>query len=397
MVLSGAMETTSSPADSDAMVSDGQAGTLEADRLPSEIDPDTLRKYFTLTESDVAQIHQCRGVLNKLGFAVLLCTLRWRGFFLRSMHDLPLPALETVAAQLGLLPIPLDSYPQHENTRYEHCERIRQYLKFARCDAAQRDRLFDYLTTIAQGRPRSSALRQAAYDWLQRERIVRPGRTTLRDAITAAREAALQQVYTLLSEALTPEQATEIERWLVVAPPFPDTPHQEMEPRSRSRLEQFKAMPRKESPDALCALLERLTEMHASSLSACPALNRVHPATRRLLASWGYRYHVWSLRRFVPAKRHAIVLCLLQAARADTTDAIIEMQDKLITGVHNKARERYEDLLRATEEARTRAVEVLEEVGSLVLDDSISDRALRQAIFAKIPIDDMSRLVRAPI
>jgi hypothetical protein len=41
------------------------AGTLEADRLPSEIDPDTLRKYFTLTELDVAQIHQCRGVLNK--------------------------------------------------------------------------------------------------------------------------------------------------------------------------------------------------------------------------------------------------------------------------------------------------------------------------------------------
>jgi hypothetical protein len=39
--------------------------------------------------------------------------------------------------------------------------------------------------------------------------------------------------------------------------------------------------------------------------------------------------------------------------------------------VHNKARQRREDILRATEEARRRAVEVLEEVGSLVLDESI--------------------------
>ena len=69
------------------------------------------------------------------------------------------------------------------------------------------------------------------------------------------------------------------------------------------------------------------------------------------------------------------------------------MQDKLITGVHNKARQRYEELLRATEEARTRAVEVLEDVGSLVLDDTVSDETLRQAIFATISSDDLNRLV----
>jgi hypothetical protein len=89
------------------------------------------------------------------------------------------------------------------------------------------------------------------------------------------------------------------------------------------------------------------------------------------LANWGYHYEVWSLRRFAPDKRHAIVLCFLRAALSETIDSVVEMQDKLITGVHNKARQRREDILRATEEARRRAVEVLEEVGSLVLDESI--------------------------
>ena len=58
----------------------------------------------------------------------------------------------------------------------------------------------------------------------------------------------------------------------MVTPQFPEQSRTETELRSRSRLEQFKMMPRKESPDALCALLERLTEMQASSLSAFPAL-----------------------------------------------------------------------------------------------------------------------------
>jgi len=112
-----------------------------------------------------------------------------------------------------------------------------------------------------------------------------------------------------------------------------------------------------------------------------------------MLANWGYRYNVWKLRRFASAKRIAIVLCFMHAARAETTDAIVEMQDKLITAVHSKARQRYEDLLRATEEARSRAVEILEELGTVVLDDSIPDSELRTAVFARLPSEDIGKLV----
>ena len=54
----------------------------EPERLPDEIDDDTLRKFFTLTKADLEQVDQCRGPANKLGFAVQLCTLRWHGYFL---------------------------------------------------------------------------------------------------------------------------------------------------------------------------------------------------------------------------------------------------------------------------------------------------------------------------
>ena len=37
----------------------------DPERLPDEIDDDALRKYFTLTELDLAQVDQCRGPTNK--------------------------------------------------------------------------------------------------------------------------------------------------------------------------------------------------------------------------------------------------------------------------------------------------------------------------------------------
>lgn len=189
---------------------------LEAsERLPQDIDPDTLRKYFTLTRPDLEQVDQCRGATNKLGFAVQLCTLRWRGHFLRDTREIPEPVLETLSLQLGVLPIPIDDYPQNEKTRFDHLERIRQHLKFIRCDASQRERLLQHLTDTAQALPRSTALRQAAHRWLQEQKIVRPGRTTLRDVIGAALEAALENAYIQLSNTLAPGQAEAIEALLV--------------------------------------------------------------------------------------------------------------------------------------------------------------------------------------
>ena len=133
-------------------------------------------------------------------------------------------------------------------------------------------------------------------------------------------------------------------------------------------------------------------------------LKNLHSATRRVLAGLGYRYTAWTLRRFGQskahsdtetgkAKRYAIVLCFLEAALAETIDAIVEMQDKLITRTHNRAKDEREALLRTTEQARGRAVAVLENLGSLVLDRAIPSDQLRERIFQYLPNDELTTLV----
>src|SRR5262249_15436646 len=52
------------------------------ERLPAEIDSETLRKYFTVTEADLKQVELCQESTNRIGFGVQLCTLRRQGYFL---------------------------------------------------------------------------------------------------------------------------------------------------------------------------------------------------------------------------------------------------------------------------------------------------------------------------
>ena len=150
---------------------------------------------------------------------------------------------------------------------------------------------------------------------------------------------------------------------------------------ARSRLDAFRLPAAGASAAILVALTVRLDELSSLDFARWPALQAVHPATRRLLAGWGYAYDAWSLRRFKPAKRHAILLCTVEAAFAEAADALVEMQDKLITWVHNRARKHRADLLHATDTAKARAVSVLEDLGSLVLDEpGVPDAELRTRI-----------------
>ena len=39
-------------------------------------------------------MEQCRGAVNKVGFAIQLCTLRWQGYFLPDARNIPLVVIE---------------------------------------------------------------------------------------------------------------------------------------------------------------------------------------------------------------------------------------------------------------------------------------------------------------
>lgn len=66
--------------------------------------PAEMAKHYVLSPEDVALLRAKRRVLNRLGFAVQLCLLRFPGQGLGPGQQLPAALLDFVAGQLGIPP-----------------------------------------------------------------------------------------------------------------------------------------------------------------------------------------------------------------------------------------------------------------------------------------------------
>jgi TnpA family transposase len=73
-------------------------------------------------------IKQRRGDANRLGFAVLLCSLRYLGQALRPGDRLPDSFWTMVARQLGIDEKVWEQYGEREETRREHLSVLRAFL-----------------------------------------------------------------------------------------------------------------------------------------------------------------------------------------------------------------------------------------------------------------------------
>ena len=129
------------------------------------------------------------------------------------------------------------------------------------------------------------------------------------------------------------------------------------------------------------AITERIEHYHflrsvgigRLDLSAVPA------AQIRSLAQLAARYDVWALRRFVPAKRYALVTCFLVEIQKTLLDQVVVLHDQFLTAILRKSRNsferRYRELRQRAKkgwDTLLRAVEILlslERPGADVLDE----------------------------
>jgi hypothetical protein len=80
------------------------------DSFPPEIQYKDLINFFTLSESDLAQIPVYSAATNRLGFALQLCTLRFMGFIPDDLTSTPPAVVEYLARQLDVDPESLALY-----------------------------------------------------------------------------------------------------------------------------------------------------------------------------------------------------------------------------------------------------------------------------------------------
>lgn len=94
------------------------AATVEARRLrplSQTWTPEALSRSFLLRSDDIAQIKQCRGSANRLGFALHLVLLRFLHVALPSLDGIPEAIVHFVSLQLDIPPTAAATSPTRAN------------------------------------------------------------------------------------------------------------------------------------------------------------------------------------------------------------------------------------------------------------------------------------------
>ena len=114
---------------------------------------------------------------------------------------------------------------------------------------------------------------------------------------------------------------------------------------------------------------------------------------QRSLARYVRHRSAGRLKRLKSKRRYAALVCFLHQLYADTIDFLIEMHDKLMTGVYTRAENNIAKEMNRRRRAINRSLATFHTLGTIVLDDSIDDGQLRRILFQQIDKESLTKQV----
>ena len=170
--------------------------------LAFPIEKSELIRLYTFSEQDLSVIKQRRGHANRLGFAVLLCALRYPGQALSAGERPPSSFLTMVARQLGIDETIWDQYGEREETRREHLSELRAFLGLTPFGLRQFHQFARWLAELAMQTDKGVVLATALVQELRREKVVLPPLNVIERICALAITRANRKICLTLAETL---------------------------------------------------------------------------------------------------------------------------------------------------------------------------------------------------
>lgn len=345
----------------------------------TEFSHEQILRVAQFSPADLAEIQQRRRAHNQLGFAYQLAFVRLANRF-PSQQPLEIheELLTFVSVQLAIPAQLLPVYTQRQSTLSEHQERIRTYLNLGRFGEAELQRLEQFLFEEACRLEQTGPLLSRAKQFLQEAGILYPADDTLRRLMIGQRQQARDHIFGRITDSLSALLRERLDALLVAGD------------RRLTPFQTLKQPPGRPSPAALLRLAAKLEEIQGTEILTVD-LAWLNNNYQRSLTHYAKRCSADRMRALRPVYRYAVLACFLWQIYRDTIDHLVEMHDKLMTGVHNRAQEDIDEEMRKRRQVIRSALATYRTVGSTVLDSSIDDRDLRRTLFNQV---DPERLAR---
>ncbi len=307
-------------------------------------DPAEMVRHYTLGADDLALIRTKRRSINRLGFAVQLCLLRYPGVGMGPAEQPPAALIGFVAHQLSLSPDIFADYALRDQTRREHAVELHRYLGLRSFGLADWRTCLRIGAGAAWATDRGEPIVQAMLAHLRANGIVLPSAAVLERIGLAARARARKKTFETLAAGMTDAEQDTLAGLLTVDPEL-----------RRSRFAWLRDYSESPAPTNIVALLDRLE--YAQELGIDPARTRsIHAAWLARLIDEGAIMTVQHIADLEQARRTAILI--VQAASLGTrlTDATLAMFEKYVGTLFSRAQNRDERRFQATRRDVARAL-----------------------------------------
>ena len=286
---------------------------------------------YTPTDAELAFItDSARQPGHRLTLAVLLKSFQRLGYF-PAIDEVPAAVVRHLrnALRYRVQVKPADIAP---NKRYRYFQRIRTYLQVRAYADGGLDVAARAIHEAAAVMDNPADLINVAIEQLVRDRIELPAFSALDRLARRIRTLVNSRYFALIDARLTVDEKQRLDDLLVVT-----------DVRTKSQLQAIKRLPKRSSLQHFQELIDHIAQLgelvgDEQHLAEVPELKRKHFAAeaRALDAA--------ELRDFGPAKRHALLLCLIHRARVQTRDDLAEMFIKRMGNIHNRGKEELERL-----------------------------------------------------
>lgn len=355
-------------------------------RLPDTLSEDGLAKAFTLDVDDLREILSFRTAKNRLGYAVLLTSVRCVGTFPGSPVEVPPKITGYLCAQIGIdAGTSLDAYFLSKTVE-RHVRFIREQHGFAHFSEVSHLRfgLTRWLYTECWiGNDRPGALVLQAADWLVAHNVILPGISTLERLVGRVRERASQRLFARLANGLTADQHNRISALF------------ERDGDDFNRLEILRASPLKRRQSDLWTHLDRLDAVRDLDLSSVPP--KGVPATQlERLARIARRTKPSAIAALKEPRRTATVAALFYTLEASAQDDAIELGDALIADLFREAELAQANHRHAHQRSLDAAITLLRDLAGLVTaDDKLSHEDWRDMVYRQMPKESIEGAIMA--
>ena len=332
-----------------------------------------LVRHFTLTRADLAAARRCRGDHHRLGYALMLCFLRYPGRPLRAGERPPVPLLAFVADQLDVLPECLDAYLAAGRTRQRHAVTCQEELGLRPFGRRATAELMSDLLEPAIENDQLAVLAALVMQACRERRIVAPSPEVLERLCAELRHGARREAYRRLTNGLSIEQRRGL-----------DALTQLRQDGGPSWLAWLRQRPEAATPSAMLGLLERLE--HARAIGIAPERGHsLHQARLGQLAREAGRTTVQHVAGYERQRRHATLVAITLDITASLTDQAIELFDRLVGAMFRKAEGRQEHALRSDARAINEKVRLYARVGAAPIAAHDGEEDAFEALTRVIP------------